>query len=54
MFAKWEWIVVELLVLGFLCVELVSMRRTLRRDRAAARAQRGAGDEDASPRLERR
>ena len=35
MLAKWEWIIVELIVLGFLVAELVSVRRSIRKDRAA-------------------
>jgi hypothetical protein len=39
MFAKWEWIIVELLVLGFLVAELVSVRRSIRRDKAQSDAE---------------
>jgi hypothetical protein len=34
MLGRWEWIIVELLVLGLLVFELVSVRRSIRRDRA--------------------
>jgi len=33
MLGRWEWIIVELLVLGFLVAELVSVRRSISRDR---------------------
>ena len=36
MFAKWEWIIVELIVLAFLVAELISVRRSIKRDKAAA------------------
>lgn len=36
MFARWEWLIIELLVLGLLVVELVRTRRAIRRDRQAA------------------
>ncbi len=36
MFAKWEWIIIELIVLAFLVAELVSVRRSIQRDRRAA------------------
>jgi hypothetical protein len=39
MFAKWEWIIIELVVLGFLIAELISVRRSLAKDK------RKAGDE---------
>ena len=35
---RWEWIIVELLVLAFLIAELVSVRRSIRRDRAGTAA----------------
>ena len=34
--ARWEWIIVELIVLAALVAELVSVRRSIRRDRAKA------------------
>jgi len=34
MFAKWEWIIVELLVLAALVWELVRIRLIIRRDKA--------------------
>ncbi len=37
MFARWEWIIMELLALGFLVWELVSVRRSIAKDRQAAR-----------------
>lgn len=33
MFGRWEWIILELLFLGFLIYELVSVRRSIRRDK---------------------
>jgi hypothetical protein len=38
MFAKWEWIIVELLVLGLLVWEWLRIRRTIRADKAKANA----------------
>lgn len=35
MFAKWEWIIIELLVLGLLVFELVRTRRDIRRAKQA-------------------
>ena len=35
MFAKWEWAIIEVIVLAFLVAELISVRRSIRRDRAA-------------------
>ncbi len=35
MLAHWEWLIIELLVLGMLLFELVKIRRAVRRDRAA-------------------
>ncbi len=43
---RWEWIIVELLVLGALVAELVSVKRSIRRDRLAERelsAEAGPG-----------
>lgn len=39
MLARWEWLIVELLVLGLLLFELVRIRRAVRRDRAAKAAK---------------
>jgi len=36
MFAKWEWIIIELMVLGALIAELISVRRSIARDRRKA------------------
>ncbi len=36
MLFKWEWIIVELIVLGLLVFELVRTRRAIARDKAAA------------------
>jgi hypothetical protein len=33
MLGRWEWIIIELVVLGFLIAELVSIRRSIGRDR---------------------
>jgi hypothetical protein len=33
MLGRWEWIIIELVVLGFLVAELVSVRRSIRRDK---------------------
>lgn len=40
MFAKFEWIIIELVVLAALLWELASIRRAVKRDRAAAKAAR--------------
>ena len=37
--ARWEWAIIELVVLAFLVAELVSVRRSIRRDRAAKTKQ---------------
>jgi hypothetical protein len=34
MLGRWEWIIIEVVVLGFLIVELVSVRRSITRDKA--------------------
>ncbi len=39
MFARWEWAIVELIVLAALLAELVSVRRSIKRDRAAQAAR---------------
>jgi hypothetical protein len=33
---RWEWIIIEVVVLGFLIVELVSVRRSMAKDKAKA------------------
>jgi hypothetical protein len=33
MLARWEWIIIELVVLAFLVAELISVRRSLSKDR---------------------
>jgi hypothetical protein len=33
MLGRWEWIVIELLVLGFLIAELISVRRSIAKDK---------------------
>jgi hypothetical protein len=33
MLGRWEWIIIELVVLGFLIAELISVRRSISRDR---------------------
>jgi hypothetical protein len=33
MLGRWEWIIIELVVLGFLVAELISVRRSIFRDR---------------------
>jgi hypothetical protein len=38
--AQWEWLLIELLVLGVLVWELWSLRRSQRRDREAAAHER--------------
>jgi hypothetical protein len=34
---KWEWILIELLVLGLAVAELISIQRTIRADKKAAK-----------------
>jgi hypothetical protein len=34
MFARWEWIIMELLALGALVWELISVRRSIAKDKA--------------------
>jgi len=34
MLGRWEWIIIELVVLGFLVAELVSVRRSMAKDKA--------------------
>jgi hypothetical protein len=36
---QWEWIIIELVVLGIAVAELISVRRSLRRDREKAAAE---------------
>jgi hypothetical protein len=38
MLFKWEWIIVELIVLAVLVYELVSVRRLIRRDKQAGKS----------------
>ena len=38
MFARWEWAIIELIVLAALVAELISVRRSIRHDRAAQAA----------------
>jgi hypothetical protein len=33
MVGRWEWIIIELVVLGFLVAELVSVRRSMKKDK---------------------
>ena len=33
MVGRWEWVIIELVVLGFLVAELVSVRRSIRKDK---------------------
>ena len=33
MFARWEWIIIELLMLGLLVAELISVRRAIRKSK---------------------
>jgi hypothetical protein len=35
MFARWEWLVIEIVILALAIVELIAVRRSLRRDREA-------------------
>ena len=35
-FFQWEWLLIEVLVLGLAVAELISLRRTQRRDREAS------------------
>jgi hypothetical protein len=35
MFARWEWIIIEVLVLGLLVAELISVRRAIRKAKDA-------------------
>ncbi len=43
MFAKWEWIIIELLVLGALVWELMRTRRMIRADKAKAKTDEAGG-----------
>jgi hypothetical protein len=42
---RYEWIAIELVVLGLLIAELVSVRRSIRRDREKAEQDRKRADE---------
>jgi hypothetical protein len=33
MLGRWEWIIIELVVLGFLVAELISVRRSIRKEK---------------------
>jgi hypothetical protein len=33
MLGHWEWIIIEVVVLGFLVAELISVRRSIRKDK---------------------
>jgi hypothetical protein len=33
MLGRWEWIIIEVVVLGFLVAELISVRRSIRKDK---------------------
>jgi len=33
MLGRWEWIIIELVVLGFLVAELISVRRSIKKDK---------------------
>ena len=44
---RWEWLLLELLLLGFLIFELVSVNRSIRRDRER---DAGAGTDRSSTR----
>jgi hypothetical protein len=39
---RYEWLIVEVIVLGLLVAELIALRRSQRRDRDAAAAKRQA------------
>jgi len=41
-FARWEWLLIDFVVMGWLVYELLSNRRAIRRDRAARRERAGA------------
>jgi hypothetical protein len=42
---RYEWIAIELVVLGLLIAELVSVRRSIRRDRDKAEQEKKRADE---------
>ena len=44
--ARYEWVAIELIVLGLLVAELVSIRRTIRHDREQRRAEKDARDSE--------
>jgi len=37
---RYEWLIIEIIVLGLLVAELIALRRTRRKDREAAAARR--------------
>ncbi len=39
MLGRWEWIIIEIVVLGFLLAELVSIRRSMAKDKAEAQGE---------------
>ncbi len=41
MFGRWEWIILELLFLGLLIAELISVRRSIRRAKDEERNKTG-------------
>ena len=43
--ARYEWLAIELIVLGLLIAELVSIRRTIRRDREQRRADEPSSED---------
>jgi len=44
--ARFEWILIEVLVLGILVWQLVSVRRAIRRDREAGKAPESTAPKD--------
>ncbi len=42
MLGRWEWIIIALVLLGFLLVELRSVRRAIRADKARAAEESGS------------
>ena len=48
-FARWEWLVIELVILAIAVRELVSVRRELRRDRERDRELERQRGQDPSP-----
>jgi hypothetical protein len=41
---RYEWFIIEIIVLGLLVAELISLRRTRRKDREAAAAKQQAAN----------